>query len=82
MLVFGRSPNLILGAATAIFNVFVAFHILGFAPDASQQAVVNLALGAIIAVVANDSVTQIKGGLAAQARHDNAVSNGNGNGHG
>lgn len=70
MLVFGRSPNLILGAVTAIFNVVVAFRVLGFAPTVDQIAVVNIAFGAIIAAIANDAGTQIKAGVAAATRQN------------
>lgn len=71
MLVFGRSPNLILGAVTAIFNVIVVFHILGFNPDATQIAVTNVAFGAIIALIANTASIQVAAGIAASNRQEN-----------
>jgi len=68
MLIFGRSPNLVLGALTALFNVGVAFHVNGFAPDVEQIAVVNLALGSLVALVANSASTAIAAGAAATMR--------------
>jgi hypothetical protein len=68
MLIFGRSPNLILGATTAVFNVVVAFHVAGFDPNIDQIAVVNVALGAIVALVANSDSIQVAAGKAAALR--------------
>lgn len=73
MLIFGRSPNLVLGAVTAVFNVVVVFHVGGFDPDANQIAVTNVAFGAIIALIANsDSISQAAG-AAARIRSNNGT---------
>ena len=76
MLVLGRSPNLALGAITAIFNVVVAFHVLGFNPDVGQITTVNLAFGALIAFVANQDSITTAAGEAAKARINNNPNNG------
>lgn len=73
VLIFGRSPNLVLGAGTAIFNTVVVFHIGGFDPTPDQVAVVNVMFGAIIALISNTSSVAIAAGRAAVARK-----NGNG----
>lgn len=65
MLIFNRSPNLLLGAVTAVFNVVVVFHILGFNPTPEQIATVNVAFGSIIALIANNAATAIAAGDAA-----------------
>lgn len=67
-LIFGRSPNLVLGALTAVFNVFVVAHIGGFAPTPETIAAVNIALGAVIALIANNGNIQQAAGKAAAAR--------------
>lgn len=67
-LIFGRSPNLVLGALTAVFNVLVVAHIGGFNPTPETIAAVNVALGAIIALVANTSSIQVAAGNAAKSR--------------
>ena len=68
MLLLGRSPNLVLGALTAVFNIIVAIHLGGFNPDVSQIAVVNVGLGAIVALIANNDTVQIAAGRASAAR--------------
>lgn len=73
MLIFGRSPNLILGAVTAIFNVVVVFHVGGFDPDTNQIAVTNVAFGAIIALVANSNTISQAAGAAARIRSSNGT---------
>jgi uncharacterized membrane protein YozB (DUF420 family) len=67
---FGRSPSLILGACTAIFNVIVAFHVAGFDPTVDQISIVNVAFGAIIALVSNSASTAIAAGEAAIKRRN------------
>lgn len=67
-MILGRSPNLILGAFTAIFNVVVLAHVGGFNPTPELIAAVNIAAGAIIAVVANTPSIQIAAGDAARER--------------
>ena len=70
MLIFGRSPNLILGAVTAVFNVFVIYHVGGFTPTTDQISVTNVALGAIIALVANsDTITTAAAKAAANRKN-------------
>jgi len=66
-LIFGRSPNLIIGAFTAIFNVFVIGHIPG--PwDPAVVAAINIAAGAVVALIANTSSIQVAAGQAAADR--------------
>jgi len=58
MTILGRSPNLWLGAVTALFNLAVVYHVLGFSPDATQIGATNIFFGVIIALIANsDKVT-------------------------
>lgn len=66
-LVFGRSPNLVLGALTAIYNVFVIAHVPGVW-DPAVVAAVNIALGAVIALIANSPSIQVAAGDAAKDR--------------
>ena len=73
MLIFGRSPNLILGAVTAVFNVVVVFHIGGFAPTIEQIATTNVAFGAIIAVIANTDTIAVAAGKAASIRKNGST---------
>lgn len=52
-MIFGRPPNLVLGAFTAVFNVFVLILAgNGVAIEPGITAAVNLAAGAVIAVIA------------------------------
>ena len=67
-MIFGRSPNLVLGAFTALFNVVVLSHLGGFDPTPELIAAVNIAAGAIIALVANTASIQIAAGQAAAER--------------
>jgi hypothetical protein len=68
-LIFGRSPNLILGAFTAIFNVAVLISAqLDYPITGEIVAAVNAAAGALILVVAGNSGIQIASGAAATAR--------------
>jgi len=68
MLIFGRSPNLVLAAITAVFNVFVVFHIGGFNPTLDQVAVANALFAALVALIAGtDSFTRAAG-VAAEDR--------------
>ena len=58
-LIFGRSPNLVLGALTALFNVAVTFHVGSFDPTLDQITIVNVAFGALIALIAgSDTATR------------------------
>lgn len=68
MLIFGRSPNLVLGALLAVYGVVGSFHVFGFAPTADQTGQVVIAFGAIVALIANTSAVQIAAGKAATAR--------------
>lgn len=66
-MILGRSPNLVLGAFTALFNVVVLSGTLpGLTPE--LVAAVNIAAGAIIALIANTASIQIAAGDAAKAR--------------
>lgn len=68
MLIFGRSPNLLLALLASTFNLLVAFELGGFRPTSDQIAQVNLFLFAFVAFVANsDSITSAAGS-AARAR--------------
>lgn len=68
MLIFGRSPNLLLALLTGTFNLVVLFSIGGFAPNELQIAGVNAFFALLIAFIANDSGTQQKAGIAANNR--------------
>lgn len=68
MLILGRSPNLVLGLLTAVFNVAVTYHIGGFSPTVDQIGVTNIAFGALIALIANTGSIQAAAGEAAKAR--------------
>lgn len=52
-MIFGRPTNLWLGAIIAVFNLFVLFHIGGFDPSSDQINGVNIALSAVIILIAN-----------------------------
>ena len=65
-LIFDRSPILILGAVSAILNALQLLAVIHL--DAQQLAGVNIAAGAIIALIANSGTVQIAAGNAAAAR--------------
>jgi hypothetical protein len=68
-LIFGRTPNLILGAFTALFNVFVLVAAqLGNPITGEIVAAVNFAAGAIILLVAGNDKVQMASGKATAAR--------------
>lgn len=68
-LIFGRSPNLVLGAFTAIFNVVVlVLQSQGTQVTPELVAAVNIAAGAIVALIANTGSVQIAAGEAAKSR--------------
>lgn len=68
MLIFGRSPNLLLALLASIFNMLVAFEVGGFRPTIEQIAQVNVFMFSFVAFVANsDSITSAAG-LAARTR--------------
>lgn len=52
--ILGRPASLVATAIGAIYNVIVAFALFGFMPTADQNATVNVALLAIIAVLATN----------------------------
>ncbi len=56
-MILGRPSNLIVAALAALFNVLVAFQILGFMPSPEQIGVVNVAIFAIVAVIAGQPPT-------------------------
>jgi hypothetical protein len=65
MVIFGRSPNLLLALAGAIFNTVLVFHVGGFDPTAEQIGSVNVLLLAAVAFIANtDSITRAAGDVA------------------
>ena len=66
-MILGRSPNLILGAFTALFNVVVLAKVF---PDITPElvAAINIAAGAIVVLIANTASIQIAAGDAAAAR--------------
>ena len=66
-LILGRSPNLILGALTAVFNVFVIAHV-PYIWDPAVVAAINIAAGAVITLIANSATIQVAAGDAAKAR--------------
>ena len=67
-MILGRSPNLILGAFTALLNVAVLGHIGGFNPTPELVAALNIAAGTLITLVANSASLQIQAGIAAKGR--------------
>jgi hypothetical protein len=69
----GRSPNLILGFLTAAFNALVVFHVGGFAPTLEQITIVNVFLGALVALVANVPELAIHAGVAAITQMNRAA---------
>lgn len=61
-MIFGRPPNLVLGAFTAVFNVVVlVLASRGTIIDPGITAAVNLAAGAVIAVIAYQPPTLAPG---------------------
>ena len=66
-LILGRSPNLILGALTAVFNVFVIAN-LPYVWDPAVVAAVNIAAAAVITLIAGSDSVQVAAGRAAAAR--------------
>jgi hypothetical protein len=64
--ILGRSPNLVLGAATALLNALQLLGILQLELD--QIAGFNVLAGAVVALVANTASIQIAAGHAAKAR--------------
>jgi len=68
-LIFGRSPNLVLGFLLAVWNVIVlALNSQGTELDATLVAAVNILIGAFVALIANSATIQVAAGDAAKAR--------------
>jgi hypothetical protein len=65
-MILGRSPNLVLGAVTALLNALQLLGILQL--ETEQIAALNVLAGAIVALVANTASIQIAAGQAAKAR--------------
>lgn len=65
-LIFGRSPNLILGAFAAILGALNGLSVTHL--DGTQMGLVTAAVGGVIAVVANTASIQQAAGKAAAAR--------------
>jgi hypothetical protein len=75
-MILGRSPNTWIGAVTAVFNAFVLFNIAGFNPTSIQIAGVNGVILAIIALIANNTASQVSSANAAIARDSQPPSSG------
>ena len=65
-LILGRSPNLVLGAVTALLNALQLLAVIHL--DATQLAGLNVLAGAVVALIANTSSIQIASGNAAADR--------------
>ena len=65
-MILGRSPNLVLGAVTALINALQLLAIIHL--DAGQIAGLNVLAGAIVALIANSASIQIAAGEAAKTR--------------
>jgi hypothetical protein len=65
-MILGRSPNLVLGAVTALLNALQLIGTLQLNPE--QIAGLNVLAGAVVALVANTASIQIAAGNAAKAR--------------
>ena len=65
--ILGRSPNLWIGAITALYGLADGFHVAGFAPTDLQNGLFAVAVGAIVALVAN-STTIAQSFLAARQK--------------
>ena len=68
VLIFGRSPNLVLALLSAAFNILVSFEVGGFVPTPEQVAQVNVFLFALVAFIANSDTIVIAAGNAARTR--------------
>ena len=64
-MILGRSPNLWVGAILAIYGLADVFNIGGFAPTVQQNGVFAIAVGAVVALVANSA--SIAAAVAARA---------------
>lgn len=68
-LILGRSPNLVIGTFTALLNVAVlVLAANGTTVTPELVAALNIAAGAIVALIANTSSIQVAAGDAAKAR--------------
>jgi hypothetical protein len=65
-MILGRSPNLVLGAVTALLNALQLLAIVHLDPE--QIAGLNVLAGAVVALVANSTSIQIAAAEAAKAR--------------
>ena len=65
-MIFGRSPNLVLGAVTALINALQLLAVIHL--DANQIAGLNVLAGAVVALIANSNSIQSAAGDAAKAR--------------
>ena len=54
-MILGRSPNLWIGAIVAIYGLADAFNVGGFNPTQVQNGVFAVAVGAIVALIANSA---------------------------
>ena len=71
--VFGRSPNLVVGALSALYGVVSIFHVGGFTPTADQTNYVIIAIGALVGLIANTGSISIAAGQAAADRATSTV---------
>lgn len=67
-MILGRSPNLVIGFATALIGAAALFHLGGFDPTSEQTAGLLGLVGAAVALIANTASIQIAAGQAAAAR--------------
>ena len=67
-MILGRSATLWLGAALAIYGLAAGFNIGGFNPTDQQNALVTVAAGAVIALIAGSTSVAQKVVNAAAAR--------------
>ena len=70
-MILGRPANLFLGAFTALFNVIVLAHIGGFDPSQDLIAAVNIAAGAIVALIAGSNTAALTIGNAQIKKNGN-----------
>lgn len=66
-LILGRSPNALIGAFAAVFNVFVVAH-LPLAWDPAVVGAINAAFGTVVLLIATNTSIQVAAGNAAADR--------------
>lgn len=76
----GRPANLWVAAAAAIYNIAVVFHLFGFDPTVDQNATVNVAIIALVALFANaagNEVARVKSVNLKRRRTDTTIDSAN-----